>query len=78
MAYVQRDKVGKITAIFESQQTPELEQVALDDPELVSYLTHSTTHDDAKIVLAISDVELIRVLEDLINTLIDKNVNSQP
>ncbi len=70
MAYIQRDSAGKITAIFESPQFEGQEQLALDAPELIEYLAK----DNAKVILAASDADLVRVLEDLINTLIDKQV----
>jgi len=74
MAFIQRDNAGNITAIFESAQSEEQEQLPLDAPELIEYLTLSSTRDTAKVILAESDADLVRVLEDLINTLIDKKI----
>lgn len=72
MAYIQRDTAGKITAIFDAQQTDEQEYIATNDPELRDFIAQINDSAEAKNVLAASDSDLIRVLEDLIDTLIDK------
>ncbi|PHS33578.1 MAG: hypothetical protein COA95_00980 [Methylophaga sp.] len=76
MAYIQRNAAGNIVAVFDDKQANAQEYLAEDKPELVEYLAHSAsgTDDDAKAMLATSDLQLIRVLEDLIYTLIDKKV----
>ncbi len=74
MAYIQRDNVGDIVAIFDEKQSNAQEYLALDNPELIDYLTHSTKGSDAKTILAESDLNLVRVIEDLVYTLIDKKV----
>ena len=74
MAYIQRDQHGKITAVFESPQTNAQESLLADDPELLDYLVNSANIDHARTILSTSDVDLIRVLEDLVNTLIDQKV----
>ncbi len=74
MAYIQRDNMGNIVAIFDEKRSNAQEYLALDNPELIKYITHSAKSDDAKAILAESDLNLIRVIEDLIYTLIDKKV----
>ena len=74
MAYVERDEKGEIIAIYESLQENATEFIALDSPELVNYIVQSAKSEDARAVLSNSDIALVRVLEDLINTLIDKKV----
>ncbi len=74
MAYVQRDQQGKIIAVFETPQTDAQESVSLDSPELLEYLVNSADGGDARTILSTSDVTLIRVIEDLVNTLIEKKV----
>lgn len=74
MAYVQRDQQGKITAVFETSKTNAQESISLDSPELLEYLVNSADGGDARTILSTSDITLIRVLEDLVNTLIDKKV----
>jgi len=74
MAYIRRNENGEITAVYETAQDDADEFITLDSPELAAFIVHSTKTEDAKAVLSISDVALVRVLEDLINTLIDKKV----
>ena len=74
MAYIQRDQQGTIIAVFETPQGNAQESISLDSPELLEYLVNSTDGGDARTILSTSDIALIRVLEDLVNTLIDKKV----
>lgn len=74
MAYIQRDQHGKIIAVFESPQTNAQESLLPDSPELLEYLVNTADIDEARTILSTSDIALIRVLEDLVNTLIDNKV----
>ncbi|PHS24813.1 MAG: hypothetical protein COA83_07070 [Methylophaga sp.] len=74
MAYIQRDASANIVAIFDEKQDNAQEYLALDNPELISYMTHSVKSDDARAILAESDLNLVRVIEDLVYTLIDKKI----
>jgi len=74
MAYIQRDQQGKIVAVFETAQANAQESLLLDDPELLEYLVSTADGNDARTILSTSDIALIRVLEDLVNTLIDQKV----
>ena len=74
MAYIERSEEGQITAVFETAQDNAQEFLSLDSPELINYLTQNASSEDARKILSTSDVSLIRVLEDLINTLIDKKI----
>lgn len=74
MAYINRNKNGDITGFFETQQNEGQEYISLDNAELIDFIKQTATNHDVKTVLSSSDVALIRVLEDLIDTLIDKNV----
>ncbi|MDF1588767.1 MAG: hypothetical protein P1P93_06370 [Gammaproteobacteria bacterium] len=74
MAYVERNSQGQIIAAHETQQSNAQEFLAIDSPELTEFLINSASKKDVQAALSTSDVALIRVLEDLINTLIDKKV----
>lgn len=74
MAYIERDQQGKIIAVFETPQNNAQESLATDAPELLEYFLSRTDINDARTTLSSSDADLIRVLEDLVNTLIDKKV----
>jgi hypothetical protein len=70
MPYVQRDSDQQICAISRSAQPGFEEQLADDDPQLRSFL--ATVAADSP--LARTDLEFVRVLEDLLEVLIRKNV----
>lgn len=74
MAFVARNEMGTITAVFDKAQAGADEYVSVSDPELINFLSQSQSSQIAQAVLNASDLALIRVLEDLINILIDKNV----
>lgn len=74
MAYVHRNSLGNIDAISDSATEQNQEKLAIDHPEVIDYLTQSQNSEEVKTALTESDVALVRVLEDLVNTLIDKNV----
>jgi len=74
MAYVKRDEQGEIVAVYDSPQSDAHESVSINSEELVAFLRESESTADARAALNDSDLALVRVLEDLINTLIDKGV----
>lgn len=74
MAYIRRDTGGKITAVFDAPQPDAHEFVSPNAPELLNFLGQTNDTGAARTLLSSSDLALIRVLEDLINTLIDKGV----
>ena len=74
MAYIQRNAQGHIIAVNETGQSPQDEALSLHAPELIAYFAGAAKSDEAKVALSTSDNDLVRVLEDLINTLIDKKV----
>lgn len=72
MPYIRRDAQGRIIAVFDSPQTDANEIMSPTAPELMNFLGQVNDPNSAKTVLSSSDLALIRVLEDLINTLIDQ------
>lgn len=76
MAYVKRDEQGQIIAVFDTPESGVDEYLSIESEELIAFLTQSENADaeDARTALMTSDMALVRVLEDLINTLIDKEV----
>lgn len=74
MPYVKRNKEGQITAISAEQTEAIHEWVELDSPELISYLSHFGAALDVNGALAESDQALIRVLDDLVNVMVEKNL----
>ena len=74
MPYVARDDQGQITDVQERETEMAYEQVSLDDPELLSFLNAGLGESEIRAQLEQSDLEFIRVIEDVITVLIDKRV----
>jgi hypothetical protein len=72
MPYVGRDEDGNIIAVSTNSSPLATELMSEDSVELHSYLAQSSP--PAVDALARSDQDLIRVVEDIIDTLIEKNV----
>ena len=74
MRYVERDGSGNIVAVYAVAHEGATETVAPEDPELLGFVTEGSAEDAMRTYLATSDSDLLRILEDLINVLIDNNV----
>lgn len=74
MIYVKRDADNKIIAIFEKDTEEHLEQISPESKEVTAFLAHCKINKGQ--VFLKTDLELIRVIEDLIQILIVKNVIS--
>lgn len=74
MLYVERDKVGNIIALHIKSESNAREQKAIMDEEILEFLNKSVDTDPWVQLLSLSDIGIIRVLEDLIDLLIKKNV----
>lgn len=69
--YVKRDQAGRISAV--SKQALEgFEAIAADSPELVAFLMQ--LRPEVEQSLAESDLQMARVLEDVVGLLIDKSI----
>jgi hypothetical protein len=71
MPHVLRDAQGQIMAIFDRPSPGRTEELASDDPEIAVFLGGADGHD-RNFVRA--DLDFIRVLEDLIEILIDRRL----
>ena len=76
MPYVIRDASGKISGVFEHAEVGVGEEVATDDPGLKQFLVEHglSTPDSVRQILAGSDLKMIRLVDDLIDLMIDKDV----
>lgn len=74
MAYVKRDDQGNIIEAFDAAQNGAEEYLSIESTELIAFLKQSDDPKAACAALSVSDLSLVRVLEDLIHTLIDKEV----
>lgn len=74
MLYVERARDGKITALHNSPHPNAGEQKSIMDEEILDFLHTTVSADSRKLLLALSDMGIIRLLEDLIDLLIQKNI----
>jgi len=74
MPYVSRDDGGEIIALHQSPPNVDAEWLRGDDPEIQNFLHSGARAEQAKRSLSDSDTEMIRVIEDLVDLLIAKNI----
>lgn len=70
MPYVRRDRSGQVVALS-TEPLEGFEQVAFDLPEIVAF---EQRLGNSRSRLEESDRDVVRVLDDLVNLLIDKNL----
>ena len=71
MIYVKRDEQGKISAIS-NEKSQGFTDAEISESELVEFIAQSNSSENLKLLQA--DLEFIRVLEDVIDVLIQKNI----
>ena len=74
MPFVRRDENGNITALYEQPIDLQTESLAVDNPEVQTYLEQLRRISAAKDLLSSSDAETVRVIEDLIEVLVDRRL----
>lgn len=74
MLYVKRDDVGNIIALHQKPSAGAEEQKSIMDEEILKFLDKSVDTDPWIQLLSLSDIGIIRILEDLIDLLIRKNI----
>ena len=72
--YVARNAEGRIVSVFDRPHAAAPEQLKIQDPELVAFVTGGASDEALRQNLLDSDADLLRILEDLINVLVDNNV----
>ncbi|MDX1736988.1 MAG: hypothetical protein R3261_02055 [Alphaproteobacteria bacterium] len=73
MPYITRDDSGKIIAVSEFQTALESELLPYGHPEVRAYL-EETSSDDAHSELEKTDRDMSRIIEDLVDVLVKKNI----
>ncbi len=76
MPYVSRTPEGKIKAIFDRPGPGAEEKITLESQELLEFLSQDGLKEYARHLLEQTDKSVIRVLEDLIDVLLEKNIIS--
>lgn len=71
MVYVKRDQQGRIVAVSQEQQADGWETLPADAPELAAF---AAVLAGGQKELATTDLGLVRVVEDLIDLLIERDV----
>lgn len=71
MLYVERGTDGKIIALHKSSTPVAQEQKSMMDEEVLAFFN---TTDSWKQLMSMSDLGAVRILEDLIDILIRKNI----
>lgn len=76
MPYVSRDDAGRITGVFEHPEIGASEEVAGDDSALMQFLEERgmSTPDSIRQLLTESDMKMVRLVDDLVDLLIDKGI----
>jgi len=74
MLYVERNDQGEIIAVRKSQNLPQDEFKPAIDGEIIDFLGKNSPKDSIFHLLASMDMEIIRILEDLIDLLVGKNL----
>lgn len=73
MVYIKRNKDGLISAVFGEMTEGATEQIDVSSAEFLDFLVRYD-HNVKNIQFLESDLQLIRVIEDLIGILIDKHL----
>ena len=74
MAYVKRNLSGEVAAAFAERQSDATEFLPEDAEDLRPLVGNRSANADPKKVLTESDLDLIRVIEDLVAVLMHKNI----
>ncbi len=78
MPYLKRNSAGDVIALTTSQSEDAVEWAAADSPDVLVFLATTNTAPDPgqanKLEMLAADLSLIRVIEDVIDILIAKNV----
>jgi hypothetical protein len=75
MPFVKRDAAGRVTSLHREQDSQELQYLPLDHPDVVGFLQPvGERRSQGRGALMQSDLDSIRVLEDLADILIRKRL----
>lgn len=76
MPYVARDGEGRIVGVLNRPVAGAMEEVAANSPEIKAFLENSakTSPEELRQILSESDLGMARLVEDLIDLLIDKGI----
>ncbi|MFO7964966.1 MAG: hypothetical protein R6U50_13670 [Desulfobacterales bacterium] len=74
MLYVERDRDGKIISLHKQPKPGVDEQKTVMDDEVLAFIENTTNSDAYMQLLSLSDSGAVRIIEDLIDLLVRKNI----
>lgn len=74
MPYVTRDAQGDIISLNKVAISSEQEHLDTQDTEVRTFLSMDDAQDDPRLALNQSDKDIVRITEDLIHLLVQKNI----
>jgi len=74
MPFVKRNADHQIVAVYAEAPSEEAEYLAVGHQDVINFLKVNASEEQSMQFLTSSDYELVRVLEDLIELLVEKNV----
>ena len=74
MPYVIRNEEGAVIELYDAPTGQNDEWLDIGDPEILHLLKQIHSAEQAKKALSSTDYEMIRVIEDLVDLLISKNI----
>lgn len=74
MPYVNRNKQGEITQVLDSPTSDESQWLELSHPDVSSFLQNPRQAGELKQLLNSSDSDIARVVEDVVDVLMEKGV----
>lgn len=73
MPYIQRNEHGEVTGLTKEPGDSSAEFLTLTHPDVVAFLAEGTTAEEENFS-PLTDLEMVRVIEDLVDLLIARNV----
>jgi len=74
MPYAIRNQQGKIISLVSEAPQGVIDPISAKDPEVIEFLNTHNHQESPQRALADSDLEIVRVTEDIIQLLIRKNI----
>jgi hypothetical protein len=74
MPYVKRNEKGEVIELHDAPLAKDEQWIEANSPEIIGFLQTIETTEQAKKVLSSTDNEMVRVVEDLIDLLMERQI----
>ena len=74
MPYITRNKKGEIVELHNSPDEGDVNWIEPENPEVLDFIERIETTEQAKLALTSTDNEMVRVVEDLIDMLMERQI----